>query len=343
MFRDKTETLHTLTPLPPGKRGGVVPFVYIALSIADIATGAVALFHALLFTLYIARMYTTVLWMMVILYFITSLTARASTFYNILLCIIRSVNIIKPFMLIRLRYIMVLVIVYPCLWLPLIAYEFSLFELGNIIIRDKLTAWRASVLLYYPIPGYITIERYILEPQNNFSILFSVLFTFLPPTLIAIVCTTIQSYTLLHNTMQPRASTTSVINKSTDTQRKITITIVQLTALYVFTNTALMAWLFVVTLNPYVKKHFLNDFDMFDQLTYTFCTLFPLVNATLNPLILISRSDTLTEYLKRIINIRRFVNYFDKTPVGAVGDNSIYNINMEELNKCKSGDVTPVR
>ena len=211
------------------------------------------------------------------LFFLTSITARLSAFLNTVLAVVRTLNITLPFYHIRSRRIMISIVCYMLGWVPIIVYEVYYYFV------EDLKRWPQQIydkLVTLPTAGNALV---VIGTSANFTgskdvvLWLGVGIPFLLPSIIAVLCLCLQSYTLLKNNVAED-------QRITDHNRAVTVTILQLTVLFCICNSA-----FII---------FAKFMDLFTQnltrestskMEYVTSTMFPMLNSAINPMILLYR------------------------------------------------------
>lgn len=203
------------------------------------------------------------------------LTARVSVFYNILLAVVRTINLVRPFMKQKVRYVVIMAVLCPIFWTPLAAGQLNFF------INDA----KYDYMLFTPYLGAKWLGLVGLQ--------LNIVIPFVLPSLIALVCLLVQAAVLRKSEV--------VEFHHNNRQRAITMTITLLTLLFFICNTTFallfyvdMFTLFVTCLEPHYR--FVIGCVMTGTLTF--------VNAAMNPIIMIYRGSRLRTF---VLNMRSHV------------------------------------
>ena len=261
----------------------IVPLMYLMMAVCDSVTGFVVLGHAVIFVnhgialsqllqdkneeLYYSDVFT------IAVYIILQSCTRASLFYNTVLTVVRTINIARPFYLIRKHIVIVFAILYPILWVTICTIDVVVISNNNGINGTTLTGMTLAVLLGYN--GSISLELTV--------IVFMVIPLFLP-TILALVSAVIQIYSIL----KP-----SIISSPSVRERNMTVTIIMLTMLCLVCNipyTMFIVLFFFDIISSYQPSHL-----------YTMSTVLPFIQALLNPVILISRGAALRQFAFKVV------------------------------------------
>ena len=253
----------------------LVPFMYLSLASCDIITGLTALINALILIMIVLlkdrlteEKVETVLTVTITIYCgMIMFTARVSVAYNVIVAVVRTKSLTRPFSRQRLLYVVIWIVLLPMCLSPLIGLQIKFFLDNGMIDYMLFTPYLGAKWL-----GWVGLQLNILLP-------------FLLPSLLAVVCMAIQGYTLI--------KTRGLLVHRTNRQRDITKTIVLLTFLFFICNTAFaisyyvdMFTYFVTCLPPY--QRFLVGCVVTGTLS--------MINAAFNPIIMISRGSKLRAY-----------------------------------------------
>ncbi|KAL5257291.1 hypothetical protein ACHWQZ_G012275 [Mnemiopsis leidyi] len=253
----------------------LVPFMYLSLASCDIITGLTALLNALILTLIVLlkdrlseETVESVLTITITIYCgMIMFSARVSVAYNVIVAVVRTKSLTRPFSRQRLLYVVIWIVLLPLCLAPLVGFQIKYFLDNDMIDYMLFTPYLGAKWL-----GWIGLQLNILLP-------------FLLPSILAVVCMTIQGYTLI--------KTRGLQVHRTSRQRDVTKTIVLLTFLFFVCNTAFaisfyvdMFTYFVTCLPP--DQRFLVGCVVTGSLT--------MINAAFNPIIMISRGSKLRAY-----------------------------------------------
>ena len=269
----------------------IVPFMYILLSVTDSITGLAALLNGLMFLL----LEHPGSYLIGPTYLIFSITFRVSVFLNLIISIVRTINIIRPFYRIRRLRIGVAVALYS-----LASAAISVGLLFDHEIEFNLQKPKREYLekLMYKPSGYQILSinglPTITEEFRNLTLFIAV--PFVLPSIVTMICMSIQIRAVL------KPSPTQCSNS--DKQKEITKTIIMLTVLFFFCNTVYIFYP-VLYYKRYIKPDGLNTetalgLTQVEQLRLQYClgVLCPYINAAFNPAILIYRGKELRGSVK---------------------------------------------
>ena len=208
------------------------------------------------------------------------LSYRTSVFYNLVLSVSRTVIMLQPFYRIKIKTVAVVCVLYLVIWIMIAgidAYVFYLLQsaglLGNI----------STIVLLYPTLN-LGFGLSTFLGLSLFGTLAINIFSLLVPALIITLTCMIQVIILYRS----RNVTSSVTN-----QRHVTITVVMMSTLFVICNSCLYLWyvyLMIAVGDEYSIKMFTSA-----ALYGILGTVFPILNAAINPVIIISRSNGLRD------------------------------------------------
>ena len=229
---------------------------------------------------------------------LTTLILRVSVFVNVVLIVVRTLNIIRPFYQINRKRLWIAVFICPLVLLPIILYD-------AVKIGELLEPYQRKILyVFLPYVGDHCIVDIVIAAQNlkvkkgskkEIQIPPWVTFVtscapFIVAVIIAVVCLGINWRRLSRNQKHLSESKSG----PGDTEREITITIAMLTAVFFICNTVYAVFL---TLYTILHWDYAGNQTVL-QLSYVTSTIFPFVSSALNSVILIWRSKNLRESLK---------------------------------------------
>ena len=269
----------------------IVPFMYILIACCDCLTGCAAVLMSVIFFLLNTAPHTA-LSLLAPAYSIFSVTFKVSVFLNLSISIVRTINIYLPFHRMRILEIAIATGVYTAGWVAFLSWELSEWNWYSLDYSQL------EISVYSP-GQYHQLAVNTDGRTNSYSkecrrVMLFIGLPYLLPSLFVVFCMLLQLKTILKR----RPDKTS----NTETQRKITITILMLTAVFFVCNTVYVIYPisyctrkrsmigFAKTTDEYRK-----DF-MIRHVTGVVC---PFLNAAVNPVILIARGEALSKFLKR--------------------------------------------
>ena len=273
------------------KRQNIVPVLYLMLSGCDLFSGFTALIHSTLIY------YMTItpwwdfdnrdkLWILSITYILTTVTSRASIYYSVMLAVTRSITITRPFYLISKTCVIICGLLCPLFWLLVSVYDINMML--------KVYTWRFIYAIFHqPLPGecFFTRDCGKNYTDADFAVPVFILLgiSYKLPLIIMMVCTIIQSYTLLKPTV--------IHQNITPQQKHVTLTIFIMAVVCIICN---MSYLIsgLIDTSAELIENMSNPPDVHYLIVYTVVTILPFLNSTLNPVILITRGNELRQYVR---------------------------------------------
>ena len=228
---------------------------------------------------------------------ITTLILRVSVFVNVILIVVRTINITRPFYLVNRRALWVSVLVCFLVLLPLILYD-------TVRIKKEQEDFYATKVRYVFLPyvGDYAVKDIVmaLNPITagkgkktvvrvpEYVTFATSCAPFILAVLISLVC-------LVVNYRELRASKGGLSKTGGGTaEQDITVTIALLTTVFSVCNTVYSLW---IVLTWAFEWDYWTD-QVVLQLCYVTSTLFPFISSSLNAIILIWRSKTLRKSLR---------------------------------------------
>ena len=272
-------------------RKSFVPMMYIMISAADAINAISVTLQTIAVVLFVQGVIVKdgLKWCYLTSYTISSISYRTSVFYNVVLAVSRTINILNPFYRIKKKVVFVICLLYPVPWMALLAYDLHYFVDGD--------GWMAG--LAKPLAG---IKLTLIDTENmylfHFLFILILAIPFLIPAVVVIVTCFIQIVALYTTSLQGN-------------QRYITITILMLSSLFVFCNSIFSSCMIALVLDSVA-------YDYENQYLYgvVLGTILPAFNAAFNPVIIISRSR---EIRKRFVELVGRVRKEVRNVVGSRG------------------------
>ena len=254
-----------------------------------------------------------------IFYFFTQVSYRCSVFYNLVLAVSRTLLILRPFYQINIKFVKFACVLSSVLLIILNGiktHEFNNFYFGNSFGGGSLIGSGLASKLFN-----------VMENQednfHNYVILSNLpdFIGLMIPVIIVIITCIIQVISLQRSSQFPTSSN----------QRHVTITVLLMSTLFVLCNSALSFYfssimVFILTEN-YELWHSWTSDTIFPIVSVVTGTVLPILNAALNPVIIIARSNGLRNKflnsLQRMIylvRLRRRLTLYAFGPIrGSVG------------------------
>lgn len=236
------------------------------------------------------------------LFILTSLSQHCSVLYNIVLAVLRTINIYFPFYRAKKRVMMCFLATFPFIYLIVTIYELYFY-------RGESYFALFSYLVIMPAVGAsltwsinLKLEDMSLEPLPEYShVIVSLLIPFVLPSLISVVCFALQARKLLKKNVDLNKSK---VNQAK--QRDITLTILMLTVTFFICNTTFFstALVLIFGMDNWERQYEGKIITMM----YVTSTVLPFINSLINPLIFLGRGATLRQFLyKNFVSIRVLV------------------------------------
>ena len=262
----------------------LIPFVYLSVAVADLVTALSCLLHpVVLIILLISTSHDTLSSVLILVYFLISSTSiRVGVFYNLVLSVVRSINIVRPFYQIELGYLKVAHIVYPAMWTVVGAIDvYWIVDLGYIPYPKAMF----KHLIYKPMSGS-GLAAIALNDDSTYLeiIMFGMTIPFLIPCLFVSVCLVLQIHYL-------NISTAHLKQGSKIVSRRPAITIFQLTLLFITCNLTATAVFIYFYAPSGSEQRRTGARDA--RIMYVSSCVLHVFNATFSPLIMILRGRSL--------------------------------------------------
>ena len=302
--------------------------MYTIIAICDSITGLVTFVHAsILFALDFnavkirdtdstADFDMKMEWLICINFVLTTITLRSSLFFNVVLVIIRTINITRPFTLIRKRAVLACICIYPII--------LATVALADVIVYSEMVgatgmskAFEKFELLcycfFFPIPNYQVggaLYYHYLETLPNIEVILNclvaltVFITLALPAVISVICSVIQVVYLLKK--NAAASNNAMLREAV--QRQMTVTILLLMAVCLICN---LPYTFYNIISVLIVRIY-PSMDVF-YVTYFMSTLVPFMNAAISPFLLILRGKALRMFIwqKAEVFKKSFLYFFN--------------------------------
>ena len=269
------------------RRGNVIPFVYLSLVSCDLLSGVAAIATSV--TLGYLLQTSTYQDHTIILtsYSVASFTCRFSTWVSLVLVLVRTVSIVTPHVTLRRGHVVPVIMTCFLLTLTLLGMEhWSERDIGRPSIWH-----RVRFNLVFNMAG----RRMILFLGRKLCLVFSheviwtlcVILPFVIPALVALIAMLVQIYY-----MGSRPGTAS---RKNSVNRRITVTILVLTSVYVAVNTLY----FITTI---VFLHGVRDMSPYMSLAlFITSTILPFISSLVNPTIMIIRGKKIRQHVLRVV------------------------------------------
>ena len=243
-------------------------------------------------------------------YWITTVSVRMSVFMNCVLGVVRCINILNPFYLIKRKYVTVCTLIYLLVWSTISSVDIWTY-LTKIGLQSQIYLIKSLVLK--PEPGFSL--SFILTSLSQGELVMLQFFT--PLVLPAVLCFVLMTIQIYHLTRQSDiskhsgagkilASPDQVVSnekekkkKPPNRNQKAAGTILIVTTIYVLTSTlSVVMWLVVYRTHlerrERIKKVSWTELG----LIYMSSSTFHLLSSTVTALTLLLRSSQIKLYLK---------------------------------------------
>ena len=229
---------------------------------------------------------------MYILFILTSLSQHCSVLFNIVLAILRTINMYFPFYRLKRRVMLCLLAALPIIYLIITVYELYFYRAESYFALF-------SYLVIFPAVGAsltwsvsIRLEELHQNPLPEYShVIVSLLLPFVLPSVVSVICFVLQAAKLLKKCEVGICSNKTIQAK----QRNITITILLLTVTSFLCNTTFFTTSLVLIFG---LENWERQYDnKIVTLMYVTSTVLPFVNSLINPLIFLGRGAKLRQFL----------------------------------------------
>ena len=227
--------------------------------------------------------------LMIVTFFI-QISCRCSVFCNLVLAVSRTVMILKPFYQINIKLVKLACVLYAVPWIFLYGLNVHEFysDYANISAGGGfLMGMGLASKIWQALDKSNALDYDIINVMLNIVWILPDLFAFIVPVIIVTITCVIQMISLRRSSQFPTSSN----------QRHVTITVVLMSTVFVLCNTPLAAYMatYVVsymTRDPEMIKAVIGEeSEIFVAVITLFATVLPILNAALNPVIIISRSS----------------------------------------------------
>ena len=262
----------------------LIPFVYFSVALADLVTALSCLLHpvTLFLLLYFPSLKISSSILIFVSFLVSSSSIRVGVFNNLVLSVVRSINIVQPFYQIKLRYLKCVTAIYPAIWVVLGSLDiYWIVDLGYMSYPKAMF----KHLIYRPMSGSGLAALFLGEDATYLQIImFGMTVPFLIPCLIVCVCLVFQIHYL-------NISTAHLKQGSKIASKRPAITIFQLTVLFIICNlTATVVFIsYYAPSGSQTRRTGARD----ARIMYLSSCVLHVFNATFSPLIMILRGRSL--------------------------------------------------
>ena len=290
-----------------GQKGKFVPAMYMLIGTADsLTTISLLLQHLVL--LLISREYLkerlSIAYMVTLFVASTGIFSKLSVFSNVVLSVARTIKIKRPFERIKRRAALASIAVYGTFWTVL-----ATVDVVKLVQSDEMEA--LDTFMSYPYLGAeltnllaessvmstgcdMDVQDCYNEALGRSAVFLLLAVAYLLPVLVVFLCMIVQLCSVRRPREVERAG-------GTDSQRHVTITILQITALFFLCHVTATVWYLSTDLS--VKEHDLlpDIIPGYRTINGAVYSTLPLINAALSPAIIIYRSYELRNNFRSVI------------------------------------------
>ena len=294
----------------------VVSLLYTAIASLDILTalGIIHFYVVILLSIYKEDFIDFTDWSacksanvnFMVLTFFLQISCRCSVFCNLVLAVSRTVMILKPFYQINIKLVKLTCVLYAVPWIILYGLNVHQYYADYA----ALTTYGDGFLMGRGLSQKIYLQ---LTKSYDRGVLFYIfyivmilpeVFAFIIPVIIVIITCIIQVISIRRSSQFPTSSN----------QRHVTITVLLMSTLFVLCNSPFAGYMaaltiFIVTGNRYMYEMWVGEhFEKMFCITVISATVLPILNAALNPVIIISRSSRMSrKFTQSIQRMLRWV------------------------------------
>ena len=324
----------------------LIPFLYFILSSSDLVTGICAGIHSIIFIILLATKHSeydsiTVFWLIILSYFLTVVTFKASAFVSMVFAVIRTINIASPFTRIRRKPPIVCIFAWILVWVSVSLVELGIFARTMLntpktddgdeeMVTDKRIL-ESLLIGYFYQPNKMKLIRYMIKNDGNNETysskggeiigssadadgseydgapteecLYNILYTASPVFLCAMI-TLIATAIQVVFLLKENEITRSGGDPDGErrTKKKISITIIQIGVLFMICS-AFTLFQPIIHCVPELYQGLI----LFNHYQFVYATSYIpfFLNAALNPLILVLRVSQLRAYIWGILTRAR--------------------------------------
>ena len=281
------------------KRSDTISLLYTALSMCDMMAGVSAILNGAALVMVMNLSDNDEGFSFVLnsaSAFATSITSHVSVFYNTVLMVVRTINMIFPFYKTKNNLLKASFVTYIVIWVIISAIDLSLYV--NAPVKTQI-----QELLYFPGMGSGIVrklfknqtweewQRITFEPSEEdytLDVALCICVPYFIPALICMLCFIVQAKTLLK-----KGGSRNSVN------RRITVTILYLTLTFLICNSAyFMFAIGAITTNIAEKNRHLVT-----MITHFAGAILIFLNSALNPIILIVRGKDLQRFAKKLLSM----------------------------------------
>ena len=282
----------------------VVPALYVSLATSDLITGISSILCGMYLAIKLADLGgdSSRVQLILSVFFIASLSIRASAVYTPILSVVRSINIARPFDRIPYKGVMCLVAIVPVVWTVILGLDvWTIAKIADtarssnetdILLEDSML----ENCFFVASGGTIFIEHYFSDGDSWYAVTFLLnMLPFLLPSFLSAICMIHQIVTLATNKTPGPAS-----NANVKRQNQITVSIALLTTTFFICNSlSVISSIFSILSYAGTPSHMkLPNFILIYILPY--------INSAANPFILILRGAALRTWVTESVKNKAF-------------------------------------
>ena len=259
----------------------VVPLLYTLIATADMACSVGTIYQSIVASIFTDRfgyISTDIVDKnAAIFYTLIQISYRCSVFYNLVLAVSRTIIILRPFYQVNLKMIKLVCILYILPWILLGGMKIQVYNhTYTMMMVSKAVTFRGffqiSAPLYYDVWAIIASLGDIIA--------------FVIPVIIVLITCIIQVVSIRRSNQFPTSSN----------QRHVTITVLFMSTLFVFCNSAFSVYTCIIagmagSTGYFTIYMWINSGGRHKIVNAVFSILLPILNAALNPVIIIYRSS----------------------------------------------------
>ena len=266
----------------------LIAFIYFSVSTTDLITALSCLSHPVIFVLVLFTNQNSLCSVLIIIFYcISCISIRVGVFFNLVLSVVRSINIVRPFYQVRLAWVKTACLICPISWCLVAVYDiYWVLSLGYMNFPKALFKF----MIYMPMLGNGAASRILrTDPTYLETVMFGMTVPFIVPAIIVIICFVFQIYHLNASKIELR-STQKII------RRRPAITIFQLTLLFLICNCSATAVYFYFFVPSGREQRRTGAHDA--RLMYLSSCVLHVINATFSPAIMVLRGRSLKKAIK---------------------------------------------
>ena len=269
----------------------MIPAIYTILASCDAVTGLAGIATSVTLGYLLTASPPTSQTHLLVSYNLTSLTVRFSVWISLALSLVRTVHIVKPHVVVRRWQVITPILVVFFLSVCLMVFSYiAESDAGQTNIWHRVRFNLIFTMTGKRIYLYVARKMCVVISKETLWTL-SIIIPFVLPALISFVAMAIQVY---YMAIKPGVS------KKIKSNRRITVTIIYLTLVYVLVNTL---YFLTTIMYVYVVQ------DMTPGISFALfvtSTILPFINSLANPLIIAIRGKSIRRHFKHMLRCKSF-------------------------------------